>query len=195
LNFTNETKLTPKSWGLGLLLVTLLGACSDITVSPNTEGVPTTAPYVVTTVLVTTSTIPPLTYTIQAGDTLGAIATQWDVTVEGIMAANGLSDATSLQVGDKIIIPLNEADDGAAAVADTESTDTTSANAYVIQAGDTLGALASTWNVTVDDIMMENGLESATSLKVGDEIIIPTPASENDKDAVETTTSATTQPE
>ncbi len=174
----SETKLTPKLWLLGPVLALIAGACSDVTVAPSTEGVPTTAPYVVTTVATTTSTIPPITYVIQAGDTLGAIASNWEVTVEDIMAKNGLESATSLQVGDKIIIPLQETEETESA--DGEESSTAPATTYVIQAGDTLGAIASNWNVTVEDIMTKNGLESATSLKIGDKIVIPTPKAEED---------------
>jgi LysM repeat protein len=154
--------------------------------------VPTTAPYVVTTVATTTSTIPPITYVIQAGDTLGAIASNWEVTVEDIMAKNGLESATSLQVGDKIIIPLQEAENAEdTESADGEGSNTTPATTYLIQAGDTLGAIASNWNVTVDAIMTENGLESATSLKIGDEIIIPTPEADEDTADEETAADGT----
>jgi murein DD-endopeptidase MepM/ murein hydrolase activator NlpD len=47
----------------------------------------------------------PLLYAVQAGDTLGAIAEQFGVSVEDLAAANGIEDVTSLQVGDVLTIP------------------------------------------------------------------------------------------
>jgi LysM repeat protein len=45
-------------------------------------------------------------YTVQAGDTLGAIAQAYDVPIEDLMSANGINDANLLQVGQILVIPL-----------------------------------------------------------------------------------------
>jgi len=45
-------------------------------------------------------------YIVQAGDSLSGIAFQFDVTVEDIMRANGLTDADLLFVGQELIIPI-----------------------------------------------------------------------------------------
>ncbi len=47
----------------------------------------------------------PLVYTVQSGDTLGAIAQVHDVTVDELVAANDLADPNMLQVGQTLIIP------------------------------------------------------------------------------------------
>lgn len=44
-------------------------------------------------------------YTVQAGDTLGKIATRFDVSVEELIQANELSDPNRLDVGQTLIIP------------------------------------------------------------------------------------------
>lgn len=46
-----------------------------------------------------------VTYVVQAGDTLAAIARAYGVTVEAIVAANGLLDANVIVVGQELIIP------------------------------------------------------------------------------------------
>ena len=46
------------------------------------------------------------TYIVQAGDSLSGIAFQFDVTVEDLMRANGLTDADLLFVGQELIIPI-----------------------------------------------------------------------------------------
>jgi LysM repeat protein len=47
----------------------------------------------------------PPTYTVQEGDTLGAIARTYDIAIEDLMTANGLADPNVLQVGQTLIIP------------------------------------------------------------------------------------------
>jgi LasA protease len=48
----------------------------------------------------------PLTYTVRAGDTLGAIAQRYRVSVDAILQANGMSDPNRLEVGQTLVIPL-----------------------------------------------------------------------------------------
>ena len=47
-------------------------------------------------------------YTIVAGDTLGLIATRFDLTVEQLAAANDIADPSYIQVGQVLIIPRND---------------------------------------------------------------------------------------
>lgn len=49
----------------------------------------------------------PVLYTVQAGDTLGAIAQAYDVPIEDLMSANGISDANLLQIGQILVIPID----------------------------------------------------------------------------------------
>lgn len=48
----------------------------------------------------------PPVYVVQAGDTLGKIATEFDVPLEDIMAANGLTNANVINAGQSLIIPV-----------------------------------------------------------------------------------------
>lgn len=47
----------------------------------------------------------PRTYEVQPGDTLGAIANQFGVTVEAIVAANDIADPDVIDVGQVLVIP------------------------------------------------------------------------------------------
>jgi LysM repeat protein len=49
----------------------------------------------------------PTVYVVQQGDTLGAIAIRFGVSVEAIQAANGIDDPTKLRVGQELIIPVD----------------------------------------------------------------------------------------
>jgi LysM repeat protein len=48
----------------------------------------------------------PTVHTVAAGETLGSISTTYDVAMEDIMEANGLTDPNFLQVGQQLIIPI-----------------------------------------------------------------------------------------
>ncbi len=52
-----------------------------------------------------TSTPKPVVYVTEEGDTLGAIAIQFGVSVEDIQSANGIGDPALLRVGQELIIP------------------------------------------------------------------------------------------
>ncbi len=52
------------------------------------------------------ATITPTVYVVQSGDTLGSIAAQFDVSVEDLMAANGLTDPNVLDVGQTLQVPI-----------------------------------------------------------------------------------------
>lgn len=63
---------------------------------------PTPTPAVATPTPVTGA----ITYTVQAGDTLGKIAKEFGVTVEAIVEANDIEDPSLIQVGQVLVIPV-----------------------------------------------------------------------------------------
>jgi LysM repeat protein len=48
----------------------------------------------------------PVLYTVQEGDTLGAIAHTYNISIEDLMAANGLTDPNTLHIGQTLVIPV-----------------------------------------------------------------------------------------
>lgn len=50
----------------------------------------------------------PVTYTVRVGDTLLDIANEFGLTMEALMAANGLNDANTLSAGQVLVIPIVE---------------------------------------------------------------------------------------
>jgi len=57
----------------------------------------------------------PVTYTVRPGDTLFGIASELGVEVEDLMAANGLSNPDTLDVGQVLVVPQVEGASGSAA--------------------------------------------------------------------------------
>ena len=74
-----------------------------------------------------------------------------------------------------------------------ETTTTLSANPeyYTIQQGDTLSAIASSFGVTVADIVAANGLANADAIQAGQKLAIPGNGTAPTTTAVVTTTVAT----
>jgi LysM repeat protein len=123
-------------------------------------------------------------YVVQAGDTLGAIAAANGLTVDELMAANGLADANYLYVGQELVIPgaaapANTAVAGAQPVSDTTSTGDAggssagSGTVHTVQSGDTLYAIAGQYGTDVDSLMSVNSLSDPNYLFIGQEIQIP----------------------
>lgn len=103
----------------------------------------------------------PFVYTIKSGDTLSAIAKRYNTTVEALMQANNIVDATRISVGTKINI-----------VQPPDFTATMAYEIYEVQPGDTLISISGKHNVTVADIREANGLEG-NQLSIGQKLKIP----------------------
>jgi murein DD-endopeptidase MepM/ murein hydrolase activator NlpD len=96
------------------------------------------------------------TYTVAAGDTLGAIANKFDVSITTLYWANksGLADPQSLRLGQPLVIPA--ADGLVIAVAAT----------------DTIDSLAAKYKLTPQDLMDANGL-AGPNIVTGQTLFIP----------------------
>jgi LysM repeat protein len=116
------------------------------------------------------------TYVVQAGDTLGAIAASQGVPLADIAALNGISDPYVISVGQELKLPGGAAATAPAAAAAAPAAAAVSGGGprtYVVQSGDTLGAIAARNGTTADAIANASGLTDPNSLSVGQELKIP----------------------
>lgn len=84
-----------------------VGTLPVVTLGPTATFVPTRSERPTSTPI-PTATPTPIVYIVQKGDILGQIALDHDVSVEALVAANGLTSAHILSIGQRLIIP-NEA--------------------------------------------------------------------------------------
>lgn len=116
-----------------------------------------------------------VSHTVVAGDTLTALSQQYNVSVEVIMQANGLSNADSLDVGQVLTIPA----EGTEVAAPAETAVPTTAppanqeRTHVVQAGENLFRIGLQYGFTVDELASYNGIANPNVLDVGQVIKIP----------------------
>jgi len=103
----------------------------------------------------------PFVYTIKSGETLSAVAKRFGTTVEALMQANNIADATRIRVGTKLTI-----------VQPPDYSATMAYESYEVQAGDTLISISNKYKVTVDDLKKINDLKSSR-LSVEQKLKIP----------------------
>lgn len=123
--------------------------------TPGTEGAPAAS----------TGTGSSVVHVVQPGQGLLGIAALYGVTVEEIVAANGLVDQNSLRVGQELIIPGVNTRDAAAA----------RGSLHVVQSGESLLSIAIQYGITVEEIQVANDLDNPDAIFVGQELIIPLP--------------------
>ena len=106
------------------------------------------------------------TYVVQAGDTLYTIASAVGISVESLMANNGLS-STWINVGDV----LNLSGGGSSPSLPVTPVAPSTTGYHIVQPGDTLSYIAIANGISVEYLMAINGL-SSTWLNVGDKLAL-----------------------
>ncbi len=116
------------------LLAALLTACGGSNPFDLPTATPTSTANDATATPSPTATPLRVLYVVQAGDTLGAIAGNFGVTLEVLMQANNIVDADSIQVGDVLTIPgANVTPQPTAAASTDPDTGTPSAEVGLLQ--------------------------------------------------------------
>lgn len=172
---------------IGALVVYLIlssGATGATISQPTEAGTPTNTATITATItetlpptdIPTETPLPPFDYTVRAGDTCGGIAASFSVSVQSIVVLNNLSANCIIAEGNVLKIPYptptpappptdvpNEATQTALSCEKVQ---------YTVQANDTLGLIASNYNVPQDAIKFYNGL-SSDNVFIGSTIVIP----------------------
>ncbi|KKS01118.1 MAG: hypothetical protein UU54_C0011G0002 [Candidatus Yanofskybacteria bacterium GW2011_GWA2_41_22] len=94
-------------------------------------------------------------YTVQKGDLLSFIASDYGISMNSIIWANNLRDADSISPGQILKIPP------------------VSGVIHTVKKGDSLASVAKKYGVETDSILEFNSLPQDGQLQIGDEIIVP----------------------
>lgn len=107
----------------------------------------------------------PITHSVAWGETLYSIARLYGITPQAIANANGFSVNRWVYVGERLTIPSG---------AGTSEMATASNGYYTVRADDTLAAISSRFNVSVDALASANDLPPNAFLYIGSLLKIPT---------------------
>ena len=102
-------------------------------------------------------------YVVQPGDTVSHIALRTATSVRQIVTANGLDERATIRIGQVLTIPE------AALPAVPQPTTV----GHLVVRGDTVWALARSHGTTVEAIVAANGLDSRTTIRIGQTLTIP----------------------
>lgn len=106
-------------------------------------------------------------YTIQSGDTLYSIAQRYNITVDELKAANNITDAESLTVGQVLVIP---AGGQAPSVSPTPSGGEVT---HIVQRGENLFRIALRYGTTVQAVANRNNIVNPALIWAGQKLVIP----------------------
>lgn len=111
-----------------------------------------------------------LTYSVQPGDTLNAIALRYSVDPNELVLLNELVSADDLQIGQILRLP----DHSSVSSAVMQQPEPQGEGVvHVVQAGETLSGIALFYQVSTASLMAANGLSDADTLAVGLELLVP----------------------
>jgi LysM repeat protein len=122
----------------------------------------------------------PMEYTVKEGDNCWAIAQEFKVELEVLLAINGL-ETCKISPGQKIYIPQPDQVLPSPTLYNIVGLPKGKVIDYVIRKGDTLDLIASLFNSTVADIKSLNKITNANKINIGDKIkvrvnlVTPTP--------------------
>jgi membrane-bound lytic murein transglycosylase D len=116
-------------------------------------------------------------HVVERGDTLSKIAKRYGTTIEALASANNMRTRTMIHPGQVLTVPVPP---GALASASRTFREATrdsipqgDEEIYVVERGDTLGAIASSFRMSVSDLRLLNDLpESSTRIYPGQRLIV-----------------------
>ncbi|MEO8518263.1 MAG: LysM peptidoglycan-binding domain-containing protein [Dermatophilaceae bacterium] len=103
------------------------------------------------------------THVVRSGDTLGAIAARYRVSLSTLYSLNRISRTAYLQPGQRIKIPAP----AARAVAKASSGAALRTTTLTVRSGDTIGAIALRQGVSQSSLLKANGLTTRSLLQIG----------------------------
>jgi len=114
---------------------------------------------------------------VQAGETLGEIAADYNTSVDQLAQLNGLSNPNLIVAGTSLTVPDNNTPPPAPASGGTD------VRLHVVAAGETLYEIAQKYGMTVDALAQANNLANPNLLVVGTQLKVPAVSSSSTESA------------
>ena len=111
---------------------------------------------------------------VQKGQTLGAIARRYNVSVDDLCKANKISRRTPIKPGQKLIIPGTGGGKPKPKPAPAErAKPDRKGTVHEVGKGQTLGGIAHRYDITVDELCKANKISPRDPIRPGQELVIP----------------------
>jgi len=114
-----------------------------------------------------------IVHEVAAYQTLSTIAYAYNITVDKILALNGLQIDSPLQIGQKLVISLGNITPSPTLSAVQKLTPEADGQYYhTIQSGETLFGIAGAYDISLDELMAWNGLSTDSVILVGQKLLL-----------------------
>jgi LysM repeat protein len=153
--------------------------------TPVEESLPVATPVPVQPTLESEPTAEPVQdqiHTVQAGDTLFNIASQYGVTIDAIVAANDIPNINNLEIGQQLLIPapgseVSTSPEEEVAGETPAPTPTESSLApdgtHTVQAGENLYRIGLRYGCSVEQMAAANGITNVSHISIGQVLQVP----------------------
>ncbi|MFV5262255.1 LysM peptidoglycan-binding domain-containing protein [Acinetobacter courvalinii] len=134
------------------------------------------------------STVPDQ-YVVQSGDSLNAIAAKYNLQLSYVADLNGLERTAGVRVGQRLKL-TGDVPAKTASSSNTKTREDSTPEVYTVKSGDTLGNIASRYNLQLDYVAGLNGLTRSSNVRIGQRLKLTGDAPKAETASVDTAKTA-----
>ena len=114
----------------------------------------------------------PITYKVQKGDTLYAIAQKFNTSIDAIKKLNNIT-SNNIYLNQELYIPItNNTPEEPLPLPPIDDDESEEYSEYIVQKGDSLWKISREYDISVKDLIELNNL-TTTTLQIGDKLLVP----------------------
>lgn len=174
---TPGTTVTKRSLTTPSPTATTLRSKAQTTVVVRPTELSTSKPPAPSPTVIPTRAPTPVVHTVREGEMLGGIAFEYHISVEDLMRVNQITDPTTLQIGQQLLIPITPTPVTPAASAKptrrATPVPTPDLVFHTIQPGDTMLVIAAEYDISVEALMAANPNINPNNMPLDQKLLIP----------------------